>query len=114
MLVRFTFPIDDFYGDGVFEKHVYFECTTCPSLEEVKAALGVEHKKEQLMSIQHPEWGPYCFEYKQCLDALENLERPMDFPCVGGSLIQSNVCVNHPRWGKQSLTVTAIQTLKTG
>lgn len=112
MLVRFTFPIDSYYGDSVFEKHVYFECVSCPDLKEVRSALAAEDEKEQKLSKDNQECGPFCFEYKQCLDVLDNLEKPNDFPSVvKDCLVQANCFVNHPKWGRQPLTVTLIQPL---
>ena len=115
MLVRFTIPIDNYYGDGVFEKHVYFECSRCPNLTEVRKALAIQNKEELELSIKNPTYGPFCFEYSQCLDALDNLERPNDFPCVSeGHLVQTNCFVNHPKWGRQPLTATIIEPIKEG
>lgn len=113
MLVRFTFPIDNYYGDSVFEKQVYFECSRCPTLEQIKQALETSLVLERASWAGLPGYVDAGQEYAQCLETLKYLERPNDFPhVVEGHLVQTNCFVNHPKWGRQPLTATIIQPIK--
>ena len=111
MIYRFTIPIDNYYEAGVFDKHIYFEAETCPTYEEVKRALRFKHEEELKLSKEHPEYGPFIFEFKQCLETLE-LTDSNNFPYATRRVVMTNCFVTHPRWGRQSIVVSVIEPIK--
>lgn len=100
MIVKYCFPISDYYGDGIFYKNLYIECDdVSPSLERIKEILTLEHEKEVAMSIDYPEYGPYCFEYKQCLESLQYMIDCSEFPVVNKSKVGNSIVIIHPKFG---------------
>lgn len=116
MLVRYTIPIDSYCGDEVFEKHVYVECdTTSLTLQKLVHLLKKANLVEEELSKEHPECGPFTFEYAQCLQSLALLDHLHTLPIVTeNELIQSTVFIQHPRWGRQHISVSIIVPLKLG
>ena len=109
MLYCFEFPIDDYYGENVFFKQVYFTCDICPSKEMVIEVLRKARAEEQELLADHPEYGPFTDEYGQCLKAIENLEKRDEFPQLSSNMCMTNSFVQHPKWGQVPLTVSVIQ-----
>ena len=112
MIFRFSIPIDDYCGQEVFYKQVYFEGERCPSLKEVMDRLLVEKTKEDELCVEHPEYGPFCDEYGQCIETLA-LTNDSDFPFLCGNLLQTNCFVTHPKWGRVSITGSVIRPFQT-
>ncbi len=106
---RFTFPINDYYGENVFEKHVYFAGSRCPTHEEVVKRLQSLAKDEQRMCDEQIG-GPHLFEYKQCLKAIQAIENGKKLPHICGDLIGSNIFCTLPQLkGRQPISVIKIQ-----
>jgi hypothetical protein len=108
-IYRFTFPIDDYYGEEVFEKHVYFVDDGCPTNGQVHSRLRELEKDEARMAESPGMGGPICFEWRQCLEAASLAEEGLPYlPSLTPNLVHASVYINHPRWGRQSISVQKI------
>lgn len=109
-IFRYTFPIPNYYNDGVFMKHVYFEAEDCPSHPQVVAALKKKHSEEVELSREHPEWGPWVFEYQGCLTAIEQIKDDGILPRCGKTQKQVNTFCNTD-FGSHPLTCYRVELL---
>lgn len=109
MLYRYTFPIENYYCDGVFEMKVYFEGDHCPTYQEVISHLRKAAKEEEKLA-EDPYNGPALFEIKQCLDIAKACRK--DFPRVGGNLVGKNTFYDHPKYGKRSVNCDRIDPFR--
>lgn len=100
-IFRFSIPISDYYGEGVFFKDLFFCRGTCPTRGEVIAAV----KEAAAVDAQYPE---DCGEFSEVLEVLRLTE---DFPQVYGDLIHTNTRVIHPKWGDQPVSCSVISPL---
>ena len=114
MIVKYEIPIDNYYGDNVFYKSIYFECDrVSPTLEKVKEAIQKEADIENEMEKTDPELGPYCHEYEQCIESLNAITENSDFPILSkGNLIRAGCFTVHPKYGRQMISAQIIPLLK--
>lgn len=109
MLVRFSIPISDYYGKNVFFLQRYFEGDKEPSHEQVIKVLEVEHKQDMIYS---EEYGIHrSFEAGQALESIKLIENGKKLPSLLG-FSQKSTFVNHPKFGRQPLTVTHIEPVR--
>ena len=106
MIIRYTFPIPNYEGNGIFEKHVYLEAKRCPTKEELKDLLTKLHEEEMrdVMKL-----GGYP-EYKDCLDCLNNICENSPLPIVGIHVVETNTFCN-TNFGRQPLVVKIINPI---
>jgi hypothetical protein len=109
-IYRFEFPIDDYYGEEVFTKQVYFEGARCPTHKEVVERLQQLADDEEKMANDPDIAGPHCKEYAQCLLAINYAEE--ELPALAGNLVGANIFCKHPKWGKQPISVKRIMPEK--
>ena len=110
MLIRYTIPIDNYHNDGVFFKHIYVRGKLCPNKNGLKEILSALHDEEVDMSINFPHFGPFLFEYAQCVYALTLID---ELPIViKGGLIHATTHIDHPKWGSQPTSVDVINVIK--
>lgn len=114
MIVKYEIPINNYYGDDVFFKCVYFECDRVSlTLEKVKEVIQKEADEENEMEKNNPELGPYCHEYDQCIESLNAITRNSDFPILSKhNLIEASCSAIHPKFGKQIISAKIITLLK--
>jgi hypothetical protein len=93
-VTRITVPITNYEGNGIFEKHLYFECDKLsPTKEQVIAALEGIDKENQ----QYPE---YYGEENEALEIVKTVKED-EWKCVNPfSLVGTNTFVNHPKFGQ--------------
>lgn len=104
-IFRFIFPITNYYGDGIFEKHVYIEAPTrqCPTKEQVRAILVREREKE----MKWPE-AAACDELGECLKCMDTVE---NWPWLSEAMYETNSFCE-TKWGRQPLTATRLMPYK--
>lgn len=106
-LYRYTIPITDYYGEEVFFQNLYFEKNSCPTFTEVEKYL--ELRVDRLQAKQNTEWydGVSLGAHKELLDIVRKAQN--DWPSLHDNLIMTNTHVQHPKFGKQPLSVKLIQ-----
>lgn len=111
MLICIIIPIPDYYGEGIFEKRLYFECsTTSPSIKDLHEFLIKKNLEEQQLAETNPEWGPFCFEYNECIQVLQNVN---DIPVLNANsnIASSSITVRvNEKLGISSIVVKKIET----
>lgn len=104
-IYKVEIPISDYDGEAVFFQALYFDAPSQPTKDEV-----VQHLQAQLADPEVHQFGAAGW-LKECLESIANINTTLPFtswPSIGGSCVQSNVHVQHPRWGQQSLTITRL------
>ena len=99
MIYRFDIPISNYEGDAVFFKHIYIESNHSPDKDDLVKLLT----KLNDNYLQFPE---YLGEEKEALDIVQSCK---DIPYLGGRLIGTNTFVDHPKFGRQPLSVQIIK-----
>lgn len=99
---KFSIPIDDYYGDAVFFKNIYFGVDRCPTKDEVisalKGVIAISKTKHHTEDGENDE-------------ALRVIESTNEFPQCYGDLIYTNIRVNHPKWGDQPLSCMVVMPI---
>lgn len=108
MILCYSVPIDSYYGDAVYFKKIFLNSDKCPSLSQFNEFLKERHQEEVQMSENNPEWGPFLFEYQQCLDALSSIKED-DFPNLYVGIVTSSFFIEHKKWGRQPIEVAVIK-----
>jgi len=85
-IYRFIFAISSYDGDGIFEKHVYFDSDTCPTEEIVREALVKLRDRD----AEYPE---DIGEYAACLETMDRLTPDKDFPRLTTNAVRRSVQV---------------------
>lgn len=107
MLFRYTFPISNYYGDGIFDKHVYFQGDSCPTFDQVKQSLLEEAQIEERLASENGF--PCCDEYQQCLNVLELVKD--DFPRVSGNCVHMSTSIES-NGGFESVVASKIEPIQ--
>lgn len=109
MIYCFEFPIPNYYGDGIFNKQVFFESDNCPPHSEVVSALKrLSAETDRIMS----DIGTgFDNEYAECLKCIKNIVRDGKLPYVYADLVQTNTFCNTD-FGQQPLSVKRVETFK--
>ena len=95
-IIRITVPISDYYGDEVFMKQLYFECKkNSPTKEQVVKAL------ENIIE-QYRQLPDYYGEEDEVLEIIKSVEE-WEYVRPHG-LVGTNTFVEHPKFGRQSLS----------
>lgn len=105
-IYKISIPVSDYYGEKVFFQEVYFEGNNCPTYQRLVDFLTNRNNWEHEQAEFNPENVPYCFAYEDCLNSLKYMEG--EFPYITKHLYSSNTFVNHPKYGRQPLTVSRI------
>lgn len=96
MIVQFCIPINGLYENKVFHKEIYFSCETCPTREQVEAAL--------LPLNDHPD-------FRDCLNTVRIADGQY-FPSVNNFVTQSLCFINHPFLGQVQISAKVIQPIQ--
>lgn len=107
MLYCVEVPISDYEQKQVFFKCLYFEGDRCPTYSEVLCQLNKTNQEERELQKTNPEYGPFCFEAAECISTLQKIS-PSNFPYLVGGQIMGNTFVEHPKFGKQSISVSKL------
>lgn len=104
---RYTFqikiPIDNYERTGVFDQELYCAGACSYSRQEwIDYAQKLHDEYTEMMEQE----GNICYtgDMGQVVDVLK-LTKPEDFPVCFGRLVGTNCFVEHPRWGRQSISV---------
>lgn len=113
MIVCYQMPISNYEGTDVFEKHLYVKCENIsPSHNELLNILQKLADEEESYLIKHPEHGPSMNEWLQCLETINLLKQPVDVLSETGGLIGTSVTIIHPKFGKQSFSISRINLVQ--
>ena len=109
MIYCFEFPIPNYYGDGIFDKQVFFEGERCPSHSKVVSTLKrLSAETDRIMS----DIGiGFDNEYAACLKCIKNIVKGEKLPHVYANLVQTNVFC-HTEFGEKPLTVKRIGVIQ--
>jgi 3-polyprenyl-4-hydroxybenzoate decarboxylase len=108
-IYKVEIPISDYYGEAVFFQELYFDAPSQPTRDEV-----VQHLRGLLDDPAVHSFGAFPW-LKECLESIANINTLPPFtswPSTVGDCIQSNVHVQHPRWGQQALTISRLRPVQ--
>lgn len=120
-IYRFTFPIENYEGNGIFEQHIYFESKSCPTHEQVVEELKranqeeVETLKKFAEQDGRDDYRSYYMGCKSSFESYLGIIEGMDekLPYLCGRLVQTNTFCD-TRYGRQPVSVSKLFPLRVG
>lgn len=103
-IYKLDIPITDYYGGSISMYSHYFESGNSPTKEQIALYLQIQ------LSLVNEDTNPMArIDFDALSEALEIIKSCEEFPILTGGLFMKNTFVNHPKHGRQPLSITKIR-----
>lgn len=106
MLFVYSIPTTGYYPDECWFEDFFVESDKFLSKEEFLEILEKQKTKDEEDFSNHPE--NYFGIFPVSVEAFDLVKKCVEFPRLYSGMIQTNVFMDHPRYGKQSFSVKRI------